>query len=110
MLWLTKAAEDGYVEAQRKLAQVYTYQNPDPSQAYAWQVVSLSALFPQAKDLVAVSPDLERLMRSMTPEQIKDGQALAVKLVDKIKANKRKQEAEQQERIEQMRRYQQGIL
>ncbi len=110
VLWLTKAAEDGYVEAQRKLAQVYTYQNPDPSQAYAWQVVSLSALFPQAKDLVAVSPDLERLMRSMTPEQIKDGQALAVKLVDKIKANKRKQEAEQQERIEQMRRYQQGIL
>ena len=49
-------------------------------------------------------------MRSMTPGQIKDGQALAVKLVDKIKANKRKQEAEQQERIEQMRRYQQGIL
>ncbi len=83
IFWLTKAAEEGYVEAQRKLAQVYTYQNPDPSQAYAWQVVSLSALFPQAKDLVAVSPDLERLIRSMTPEQIKDGQALAVKLVDK---------------------------
>ncbi len=110
VLWLTKAAEEGYVEAQRKLAQIYTYQMPDPSQAYAWQVISLSALFPQAKDLVAVSPDLERLMRSMTPEQIKDGQMLAVKLVDKIKANKRKQEKDQQERIEQMRRYQQDFM
>ena len=110
VFWLTKAAEQGYVEAQRKLAQVYTYQYPDPSQAYAWQVISLSALFPHAKDLVAVSPDLERLLRSMTPEQIKDGQALAVKLVDKIKENKRKMEEEQKERIEQMRLYQQEFL
>lgn len=110
VFWLTKAALEGYVEAQRKLAQVYTYQNPDPAQAYAWQVVSLSALFPQAADLVSVSPDLERLIRSMTPEQIKDGQSLAVKLVDKIKENKKTREEEQRDRIEQMRRYQQGIL
>ncbi len=110
VFWLTKAAEQGYVEAQRKLAQVYTYQHPDPAQAYAWQVVSLSALFPQAQDLVSVSPDLERLIRSMTPEQIKDGQALAVKLVDKIKENKRKLEEEQKARIEQMQRYQQEFL
>lgn len=92
--WLTKAAEQGYVEAQRKLASVYTYQYPDPAQAYAWQVVSLSALFPNAQDLVQMSPDLERLMRSMTPEQIKDGQALAVKIVEKIKENKKKNETQ----------------
>ena len=109
VFWLSKAAEEGYVEAQRKLAQVYTYQYPDPAQAYAWQVVSLSALFPQAKDLVAVSPDLERLIRSMTPEQIKDGQSLAVKLVEKIKINKRKQEEEQKKHIEYLLQYQQEM-
>ncbi|MBR1778013.1 MAG: sel1 repeat family protein [Alphaproteobacteria bacterium] len=110
IFWLTKAAEQGYAEAQRKLASVYTYQYPDPAQAYAWQVISLSALFPNAPDLVQVSPDLERLLRSMTPDQIKDGQALAVKMVEKIKQNKREQEEAQKKQMEQMRQYQQGIL
>ena len=94
VFWLTKAAEQGYVEAQRKLASVYTYQYPDPAQAYAWQVISLSALFPDSADLVQMSPDLERLMRAMTPDQIKDGQALAVKMVEKIKENKKRQKTE----------------
>lgn len=89
VFWLTKAAEAGYVEAQRKLASVYTGLQPDAVQAYAWLVIALSSLFPQAADLVAVSPDLERLMRSMTPDEIRDGQALAVKLAEKIKAGKR---------------------
>ncbi|MBR4126261.1 MAG: sel1 repeat family protein [Alphaproteobacteria bacterium] len=95
VFWLTKAAEQGYVEAQRKLASVYTYQYPDAAQAYAWQVISLSALFPDASDLVRMSPDLERLMRSMTSDQIKDGQALAMKMVAKIKENKKAQEEKQ---------------
>ncbi len=93
VFWLTKAAESGYVEAQRKLASVYTGLRPDAAQAYAWLVIALSSLFPQASDLVAVSPDLERLMRSMTPEEIENGQALAVKLAEKIKAAKRKDAA-----------------
>ena len=92
VFWLTKAAEQGYVEAQRKLASVYTDQYYDPAQAYAWQVISLSALFPDASDLVQMSPDLERLMRAMTPDQIGDGQALAVKTVEKIKENKKRRE------------------
>ena len=110
VFWLTKAAEQGYVEAQRKLAWVYTYQHPDPAQAYAWQVISLSALFPDAADLVQVSPDLERLLRSMTPDQIKDGQALAMKMVAKIKENRKNQEDRQKKQMEQMQRYQQGII
>ena len=105
VFWLTKAAEQGYVEAQRKLASVYTYQHPDQVQAYAWQVVSLSALFPDTPDLVQVSPDLERLLRSMTPDQIKDGQKLAYKIVEIIKENKRKQEKLQKKQIESMKRY-----
>lgn len=106
IFWLTKAAEQGYVEAQRKLASVYTYQYPDPAQAYAWQVVSLSALFPNASDLVQVSPDLERLLRAMTPDQIKDGQSLAYKVVEKIKENKKMQENLQKKQMERMKRYQ----
>ena len=109
IFWLTKAAEQGYVEAQRKLASVYTYQYPDPAQAYAWQVISLSALFPNAADLVQVSPDLERLLRSMTPDQIKDGQSLAAKVVEKIKKNKKEQEEQQKKQMEHMRRYEKGI-
>ena len=105
VFWLTKASEQGFVEAQRKLASVYTYQYPDPVQAYAWQVVSLSALFPNVSDLVQVSPDLERLLRSMTPDQIKDGQVLAYKIVGKIKENKKIQEENQNKQIERMDRY-----
>ena len=101
IFWLTKAAEQGYAEAQRKLASVYTYQYPDPAQAYAWQVISLSALFPSASDLVQVSPDLERLLRSMTSDQIKEGQSLAVKMVEKIKKNKKVQEERQKKQMEQ---------
>ena len=110
VFWLTKAAEQGYAEAQRKLAAVYTYQLPDPAQAYAWQVISLSALFPNVSDLVEVSPDLERLLRSMTADQIKDGQALALKMVEKIKENKKRQEENQKKQMEQMRRYEQGMM
>jgi len=109
IFWLTKAAEQGYTEAQRKLASVYIYQHPDPTQAYAWQVISLSALFPNAPDLVQVSPDLERLLRSMTPDQIKDGQSLALKMVEKIKKNKKELEERQKKQMEQMRRYERGI-
>lgn len=90
VFWLTKAAEAGYVEAQRKLASVYIGLRPDAVQAYAWLVIALSSLFPQAPDLLAVSPDLERLMRSMTSDEIEKGQALAVELAEKIKTAKRK--------------------
>lgn len=110
VFWLTKASEAGYVEAQRKLASIYAHNLSDPAQAYAWQVISLSAMFPHAADLVKVSPDLERLMRSMTQEQIRDGQVLAAKLVKKIKENKKKQEAEQQNQFRQMQRYQENML
>lgn len=109
VFWLTKAAETGYVEAQRKLAAVYAHNLGDPSKAYAWQVISLSAMFPHAQDLVQVSPDLERLLRSMTPQQVKDGQSMAVKLVDKIKVYKKTQDEEQQNQLMQMRRYEAGM-
>ena len=95
VFWLTKAAEKGYAEAQRKLASVFIYQYPDPAQAYAWQVISLSALFPDASDLVQMSPDLERLLRAMTPDQVRDGQDLAMKIAEKIKENKKKRENSQ---------------
>ena len=104
--WLNKAAEGGFVEAQRKLADIYAYKRGDSSKAYAWMVVSLSAMFPSAQDLVQVSPDLERLIRSMTPQEIRSGQALAVQLVDRIKENKKRQEERQKELLKRMERYQ----
>ena len=39
-------------------------------------VILFSPLPENAQDLVQVSPDLERLIRSMTPQEIKDGQTL----------------------------------
>ena len=90
IFWLDRAARAGYVEAQRKLAEVYTLRSSDKPKAYAWLVLALSALFPAADDLSAVSPDLERLMRSMTAEEIRAGQAYALEMLEIVKANKRK--------------------
>lgn len=94
IFWLDRAARAGYVEAQRKLAEVYTLRSSDKPKAYAWLVLALSALFPAADDLSAVSPDLERLMRSMTAEEIRAGQAYALDMLEIVKANKRKQRTE----------------
>lgn len=104
--WLNKAAEEGFVEAQRKLADIYAYKRGDSAKAYAWMVVGLSAMFPNAQDLVQVSPDLERLIRSMTPQEIKDGQTLALQLVERIKENKKQQEERQKELLARMEQYQ----
>ena len=109
VFWLTKAAEEGHIEAQKKLASVYAGQSRNFPQAYAWQVIALSALFPKAQNLVDFSPDLEELMRSMTPEQIEKGQKTALDLVEKIKANKRKHEEEQKMRVEKRRRYEEDL-
>lgn len=91
ILFLTEASEHGFVEAQRKLSSMYTYEFKDYVQAYGWQLVALSAMFPDSKNLVETSPDFQRLMRSMTPEEIKDGQIFALKLVERLKENKRKE-------------------
>lgn len=110
VFWLNKAAEQGYVEAQRKLADIYAYKRGDPAKAYAWMVISLSAMFPNTPDLVQVSPDLERLLRSMTPKQVKEGQTLAMQLVTRIRENKKIQEENQKEQLEQMKKYQEGFI
>lgn len=109
VFWLNRAAEQGYVEAQRKLADIYAYKRGDSSRAYAWMVVSLSAMFPNAPDLVQVSPDLERLLRSMTPQQVKDGQTLAMQFVGRIKENKKNAEEQQKEQLKRMQEYQEGL-
>lgn len=87
--WLTKAAEQGYVDAGRKLAELYAYNMGDPAKAYAWLVLSLSELFPDAENLVEVSPDLERLLNTMTPRQVEEGQALAGQYAEIICAGKK---------------------
>lgn len=89
--WLTKAAEQGYADAGRKLAEFYAYNKGMPSEAYAWLVLSLSALFPNVSNLVEVSPDLERLLNTMTPQQIEEGQKLATRYAEIIRANKKTQ-------------------
>ena len=86
---LTEAAEQGYVDAGRKLAELYAYGMGDPAKAYAWLVLSLSALFPDADNLVEVSPDLERLLNTMTPQQIEEGQALAGQYAEAVRARKK---------------------
>ena len=107
--FLTKAAEQGYAEAQRKLAWVYTRLYSDPIQAYAWQVISLSSLFPNADDLVRVSPELEDLLRLMTPEQVEKAELLALKEVEIIKENRRQLEEQQKEKVRQAKRYQEEM-
>lgn len=89
--WLTKAAEQGYADAGRKLAEFYAYNKGMPSEAYAWLVLSLSALFPNVSNLVEVSPDLERLLNTMTPQQVEEGQKLAAHYAEIIRANKKTQ-------------------
>ncbi len=105
VFWLSNAAEAGFVEAQRKLADIYAYKRGDSSKAYAWTVISLSAMFPNAQDLVQVSPDLERLLRSMTESEIRAGQTLALQLVERIKENKKQREERQKEQLERMEHY-----
>ena len=102
---LTSSAEQGYVEAQRKLAHIYAYRLKDYPKAYAWQVISLSAMFPNASDLTEVSPELERLLRSMTPEQIKDGHEQASRLVTLIRKNKKDAEKKQEDLLKMMEAY-----
>ena len=87
--WLTKAAEAGYADAGRKLAELYAYSMADPSKAYAWLVLSLSELFPDVPNLVEVSPDLERLLNTMTPQQVEDGRKLAMEYAEIIRSNKK---------------------
>lgn len=103
---LTAAAKQGYVEAQRKLANLYAMTLKQLPEAYAWQVISLSAMFPNASNLADVSPDLERLLRAMTQEQIKQGQQIASNLVLIIKKNKKIQEEKQMHQIKMMENYQ----
>ena len=90
--WLTKAAEQGYAGAGRKLAELYAYGLADPSKAYAWLVLSLSELFPNVQNLVEVSPDLERLLNTMTPQQVENGQKLAGEYAEIIRSNKKRAE------------------
>lgn len=86
---LTEAAEQGYPNAGRKLAELYAYSMGDPVKAYAWLVLSLSALFPDADNLVEVSPDLERLLNTMTPRQVEEGQSLAGQYAETVRARKK---------------------
>lgn len=88
--WLTKAAKTGYADAGRKLSELYAYSMAEPSKAYAWLVLSLSELFPNVQNLVEVSPDLERLLNTMTPQQVEDGQKLAMEYAEIIRSNKKK--------------------
>lgn len=89
--WLTRAAQQGYADAGRKLAMLYAYGKAEPPKAYAWLVLSLSELFPNVQNLVEVSPDLERLLNTMTPQQIEEGQKLAAQYAEIIRANKKAQ-------------------
>ena len=88
--WLTKAAKTGYADAGRKLSELYAYSMAEPSKAYAWLVLSLSELFPNVQNLVEVSPDLERLLNTMTPQQVEEGQKLAMEYAEIIRSNKKK--------------------
>ena len=106
VFYLQKAAEQGYVEAQRELAALYVRDKLNLPEAYAWQVISLSAMFPNASNLADVSPDLERLLRAMTPEQIKQGQQSASRWVSVIKKNKKIQEQKQARQLKMMEIYQ----
>lgn len=106
---LTAAAKQGYVEAQRKLADLCAMKLKNLPEAYAWQVISLSAMFPNASNLADVSPDLERLLRAMTQDQIKQGQQIASNLVLIIKKNKKIQEQKQMRQIKMMENYQRGL-
>ena len=107
--YLKEAAQQGYVEAQRVLAKLYAKELNNLPNAYAWQVISLSAMFPNASNLAEVSPDLERLLRAMTPEQLKEGQKVASRLVLIVKKNKKIQEQKQARQIKMMEAYEKNL-
>lgn len=87
--WLTEAALHGYVEAQRRLYSLYVFRSGRIVDGYAWLLVSLSEMFPDADDLLAVSPDLASLMAEMTPDQIGEGNKAAAAFSEAVKKNRR---------------------
>lgn len=87
--WLLEASKNGNPSAQRQISNLYISHLGNLSAGYAWLVLSLSSMFPNVENLVAVSPDLENLMKIMTVNDLKKGQDLANEYLILIKNNKK---------------------
>lgn len=87
--WLLESAKNGNPTAQRQISYLYVSHLGKLPEGYAWLVLSLSSMFPNADNLVAVSPDLENLMKVMTLDDLKKGQDFANEYLLLVKNNKK---------------------
>lgn len=91
VFWYNQAALRDYIPAQQKLCELYLDETENvfnPVKAAAWLYVSLAYLFPDEKDLIKVSPQLEELWGKLSKEQKEDALYFAYSFIDENRGKK----------------------
>ncbi len=91
LFWYEQAALRDYTPAQHKLFEIYsgaTDLKPDLVKAAGWLYVSLSYLFPNERDLVAVSPELKKIWDTLTNKQKEQVLYFAYSFIDEKRVRK----------------------